>query len=99
MRIVGVFNLVMALVWVPVAIFAPHEGDGLVRHAQIFNAVIFSMFTAIWAAQEFGTYQAEEERSASGFLSRHRGSGPVGTIHGGDVVIGYERGPYPHRGR
>ena len=71
MRIVGFFNLVMALVWVPVAIFAPYEGEGLVRHIQIFNAVIFSMFTAIWAAQEFGTYQARKRNG------RHQASSPV----------------------
>lgn len=58
MRIVGVANLVMALVWVPIAVFAPYEGDGLVRQAQIFNAVIFSTFTVIWARHELVAYRA-----------------------------------------
>ncbi len=71
MRIVGVFNLVMALVWVPAAIFAPHEGDGLVRHVQIFNAVIFSMFTVVWARHELVAYRA---RNRSG---RHQAPSSV----------------------
>ena len=71
MRTVGVFHLMMALVWVPIAVFAPYESDGLVRHFQIFNAVIFSAFTAIWAIQELGTYRARKRNG------RHQASSPI----------------------
>ncbi|WP_444961685.1 hypothetical protein [Nocardiopsis sp. M1B1] len=63
MRIVGIANLVMALVWVPIAIFAPYEGDGLVRHAQVFNAVASSAVTVVWIALEAARYRAQKRSS------------------------------------
>ncbi|MFD6950523.1 hypothetical protein A6A08_22465 [Nocardiopsis sp. TSRI0078] len=61
MRIAGIANLLMALVWVPIAVFEPYEGDGLVGFFRIFNAVVFSAFTVVWIALEVVRYRARKK--------------------------------------
>ncbi|MFD3685741.1 hypothetical protein ACFWTE_13105 [Nocardiopsis sp. NPDC058631] len=56
MRIAGIANLVMALIWVPLAITMPYQDEGLVGFFRVFNAVIFSAFTVIWIALEAVRY-------------------------------------------
>jgi hypothetical protein len=60
-RIAGIMNLVMALVWVPIAIFEPYEGDGLVGFFHVFNAVLFSTITVIWISLEAVQYRARRK--------------------------------------
>lgn len=62
MRVVGVMNLVMALVWVPLAVLEPYEVGGTGGFFRIFNAVVFSVATVGWAVEEAVRYRGRGGR-------------------------------------
>ncbi len=55
-RVVGVMNLVMALVWVPLAVLEPYEVSDTGGFFRVFNAVVFSVATVGWIVEEAVRY-------------------------------------------